>query len=327
VACKLFGLDAHCTANDIELASRKPSNRPPPLDPLSEDFLKKKQSSSLPPSTPVAGDLASSSIFNESEPAAQKAGNTAGQGTPCGCFTDSGCVRSAAAGTAAMGAEDGRASDTQAGRIDKATLLTRTERQHLSKSHLLDTSVKKLMPLARQISGKPIDEAIVQMRFSRKKVAQDVLKHLEYARNEAIVAKGMGLGKANDQPTEKHEFIDKKGKRRSVEDASAMYVDQAWVGRGFYGIGYDYRARGRVNLLRPPHASKFFFQHLWKAKQLTKEGITVLLKEEATRVREARSARRRRRRRSHGCTILTGPLLRSGSTCFGRPVFLDLTTI
>ncbi|KAL8864738.1 MAG: hypothetical protein Q9174_007241 [Haloplaca sp. 1 TL-2023] len=50
------------------------------------------------------------------------------------------------------------------------------------------------MPLARQIAGKPIDEAIIQMRFSKKKAARDVKKHLEYARDEAIVKRGMGLG-------------------------------------------------------------------------------------------------------------------------------------
>ncbi|KAI4128070.1 MAG: hypothetical protein LQ347_004328, partial [Umbilicaria vellea] len=71
------------------------------------------------------------------------------------------------------------------GRLTKTVQILRTERSHLAKSHFLKTSVKKLGPLARQIAGKPIDDAIIQMRFSPKKAAREVKKHLEYARNEA----------------------------------------------------------------------------------------------------------------------------------------------
>ena len=79
-------------------------------------------------------------------------------------------------------------------RINKSTLLLRTERSSLSKSHFMATSIKKLGPIARQIAGKKIEDAIVQMRFSKKKVAGEVLKHLRYARDEAVVRRGMGLG-------------------------------------------------------------------------------------------------------------------------------------
>lgn len=79
------------------------------------------------------------------------------------------------------------------GRMTREMFLARTERTHTAKSANFKTSVKKLAPLARQVAGKSIDEAIVQMRFSKKKAARYVLKHLLYARNEAIVAKGMGL--------------------------------------------------------------------------------------------------------------------------------------
>ena len=65
----------------------------------------------------------------------------------------------------------------------------------LSKSHWFKTLVKKLGSLARQIAGKNIDDAILQMRFSKKKAAIDIKAHLEQAKNEAIVAWGMGLGK------------------------------------------------------------------------------------------------------------------------------------
>ncbi|MCJ1382251.1 54S ribosomal protein L22, mitochondrial [Xylographa soralifera] len=163
-------------------------------------------------------------------------------------------------------------------RTRKSVRLLRTERSSVTKSQFLHTSIKKLGPLARQIAGKPIEDAIVQMRFSKKRVAGEVLKHLRYARDEAVVRRGMGLGsvvrdgEGKEKEKEKEKkggvVILKSGRKRVVEDRTGIYVDQAWVGRGSYGRAPDYRARGQVYTLRPPTTS-----------------ITVLLKEEATRIR------------------------------------------
>lgn len=193
------------------------------------------------------------------------------------------------------------------GRLNKTLFVKRTEREHLAKSHNMKTSVKKLGKLARQIAGKTVDDAITQMRFSKKKVATEVLKQLEAARDEAVVMRGMGLGQVDLQQEDpdtlnestsditgttsdaaaaksRNEALDiqlKSGKRHQVTDRSKIYIDQAWVGRGPYGKLPDYRAKGRVNLMRTPFTS-----------------ISLLLKEEATRVREweEREARRKRQR-------------------------------
>jgi ribosomal protein L22 len=69
------------------------------------------------------------------------------------------------------------------GRLTRTETLLRTERSSLSKSHFFKTSVKKLMMLARQIAGKDLDEAMLQMRFSKKKAAREVLAHLKHAKN------------------------------------------------------------------------------------------------------------------------------------------------
>lgn len=163
--------------------------------------------------------------------------------------------------------------------MNKTVKILRTERFSVCKSQLFKTSVKKLGPLARQIAGKPIEEAIVQMRFSKKKAAAEVKRHLEYARDEAIVTRGMGLGMVKAQGDREAEgegegegaeakaeavmkplvVEDKKGKRRTITDRSSIYVDQAWVGRGKYGREPEFRARGRVNMLRPPYTRKSFF--------------------------------------------------------------------
>ncbi|KAJ5647924.1 Ribosomal protein L22bacterial/chloroplast-type [Penicillium lividum] len=155
------------------------------------------------------------------------------------------------------------------GRLPKAVQIKRTERESLSKSHWFKTSVKKLGPLARQIAGKNIDEAILQMRFSKKKAALDVLGHLEHAKNVAMVRAGMGLPEEKAEPTKPLTVVLKSGERKTITDPTNIYIQEAWVNRGPYGHGMDHRARGQINRLRPPAT-----------------GLSVVLKEEKTRIRE-----------------------------------------
>ncbi|KAL2822175.1 ribosomal protein L22 [Aspergillus cavernicola] len=170
------------------------------------------------------------------------------------------------------------------GRLSKTEKIMRTERESLSKSHWFKTSIKKLGPLARQIAGKNIDEAILQMQFSKKKAAKDILEHLKHAKNVAVVRSGMGLGAVGpDAEAPKPVSITlKTGERKSIKDPSSIYIAEAWVNRGPYGVDYDHRARGVINRLRPPYTS-----------------LSVVLKEEKTRIREwedheARALRQRK---------------------------------
>ena len=144
------------------------------------------------------------------------------------------------------------------GRLTRPQWLKRQERELLSKSHDFKTSVKKLVPLARQIAGKTVDEALIQMRFSKKKAAIDVKEHLEHAKNEAIVKRGMGLGRVEGKSFIPMQIQTKDGKRVKVEDPTTLYVDQAWVGRGLYGKTPDHRARGQIYLMKNPTTSKTF---------------------------------------------------------------------
>lgn len=105
------------------------------------------------------------------------------------------------------------------GRLTKVMRIARTERQHLSKSRFLETSIKKLAPLARQIAGKTLDEAILQMRFSSKKAAVDVRKHLIQARNEAIVQAGMGISDPSEVAEENLEINKEQDTQLSTEEA------------------------------------------------------------------------------------------------------------
>lgn len=223
--------------------------------------------------------------------------------------------------------------------MTKTVKIARTERSLLSKSHMLKTSVKKLGPLARQIAGKPIEDAIVQMRFSKKKAAADVMKLLEYARDEAIVKRGMGLGKVKwtDEVKEgksysseklggiaepgKGEMImvdDRKGGRRTVTDRTSIYIDESWVGRGKYGSEPDYRARGQVYLMRPPLTSKCLYSwyrfSTWKLMTLF-TGISVVLKEEATRIRLAEERDKKRKRKKVWVPLPDRPITAQRQYC------------
>lgn len=159
------------------------------------------------------------------------------------------------------------------GQLSREEIIHQTERELQSRSHFFKTSVKKLGPLARQVAGKKVEDAILQMTYSKKKAARDVRLFLEQARNEAIVSRGMGLGKSSGegegQGEGEVEIKLKDGKAYTVRDPTAIYIDQAWVNRGPYGVDYDHRARGQINRLRPPHTA-----------------LAVVLKEEKTRVRE-----------------------------------------
>lgn len=180
------------------------------------------------------------------------------------------------------------------GRLTKEMQIARTERSHTSASHFFKTSMKKLAPLTRQIAGKSLDEAILQMRFSRKKVAKDVHEHLLEARNQAITAKGMGLKEDRTLAESKALLRDPSQSRPlpnetplktkrpgTTPDPTEIYVAEAWTNRGQYGREPDFRARGRANVMRPPHT-----------------GMTVVLKEQKTKTRlaaekEARAIKKR----------------------------------
>ena len=85
-------------------------------------------------------------------------------------------------------------------------------------------SVYKLNLLAKQISGKPVTEALTQLKFSSKRRAETVAKTIQTACNMADVYHEL-------QPEE-------------------LYVSQAITGRGSYSRRPHYRARGKFDFIR-----------------------------------------------------------------------------
>ena len=180
------------------------------------------------------------------------------------------------------------------GRMTKAEKIKRTERESLYRSKFLPTSTKKMQKVINQIAGKTVSEALVQLRFSPKKIARDVIKGLEIAQNEAIISRGMGLengqtalarwqtqrdmtdtGKQRDiwdyrthdgagprkeiNKSQKNTMIElKDGSKKLIRDPSELYIDQAWVGRGESWNSPEFRARGQINTLIHRTTSTYF---------------------------------------------------------------------
>ncbi|XP_014552946.1 hypothetical protein COCVIDRAFT_19072 [Bipolaris victoriae FI3] len=223
------------------------------------------------------------------------------------------------------------------GRMTKSQKLLRTERQSLYKSHNLPTSTKKLQKVVNQIAGKTVSEALVQLRFSKKRIARDVIKGLEIAQNRAIVGHGMGLageaaavsrwnkqreatdaGKPKDTwdyktssddsgievtkpkvPFFKDTTIElKDGRKKVVRDPSEIYIDQAWVGPGESWKSPEFRARGAINMLK--HRTTSF---------------SVLLKEEKTRMRISDEIKKKRENRKVWVALPDRPITSQRQFC------------
>lgn len=234
-----------------------------PQNPLTEEYLKRKPKQQAL----VRGDLAESSIFEDEEIAGPKPKvKVDKQGAQ-----KKDLARNPDAMAAAID-PDPRSRKRwerkmvikqihKRGRLTRTQQLKREERVILSKSHDFKTSVKKLMPLARQIAGKTVEDAIIQMRFSKKQVAKDVKEHLEHARNEAIVKRGMGLGLKGQEFTPL-KIQTKHGKRVKVVDPTTLYVDQAWCGKGLFGRSPDHRARGNIFVMKNRTTSEYYSELL-----------------------------------------------------------------
>ncbi|EWC48490.1 hypothetical protein DRE_07745 [Drechslerella stenobrocha 248] len=206
--------------------------------PLSiSELLSKKpteEESPVPRTTIQRGKLASSSVFGGATPADDAAAEGGSQ-------TSSPIIERATSREGILregGLYPSEASFMRSyrirmikrrGRLSRTEQIMRTEKEHISRSHNFKTSLKKLGPLARQIAGKSLQSALVQMRFSPKKASKDILRHLIHARNEAVYSKNF--------------------------DPEKTYIAQAWVGRGTPDREPMKRARARIDLLVRPYTS------------------------------------------------------------------------
>ena len=104
----------------------------------------------------------------------------------------------------------------------------------------LKISTQKLNLVAAMIRGKKVDKAINDLQFSRKRIAQDVLKTLKSA-----------IANAENN----HNL-----------DIDELYVNEAYVGKNLVLKRWKPRARGRVGRIQKP-----FSQLIVVVKQLDNE--------------------------------------------------------
>eukprot|EP00949_MAST-11_sp_MAST-11-sp1_P000975 g975.t1 len=107
-------------------------------------------------------------------------------------------------------------------------------------------SVWKLNLLARQIQGKNVEDAQLQMKFSDKRRSEVVSKAITTACNMAEIFHDL-------EPDE-------------------LYIEQAMVGRGSYSKRPYYRARGRVDFKRKTTSQLILILREGKGKGRRKQG-------------------------------------------------------
>ncbi|WP_411818056.1 50S ribosomal protein L22 [Hyphococcus sp. DH-69] len=100
------------------------------------------------------------------------------------------------------------------------------EQQAMAKGRLIRTSPQKLNLVAQLIRGMPVEKALAELTFSRKRVAQNVKKVLESA-----------IANAENN----HDL-----------DIDSLVVDQAFVGKNMVMKRWRARARGRTGKILKP---------------------------------------------------------------------------
>ena len=100
------------------------------------------------------------------------------------------------------------------------------ETQAMAKGRLIRTSPQKLNLVAQLIRGMPVEKALAELTFSRKRIAQNVKKVLESA-----------IANAENN----HDL-----------DIDSLVVDQAFVGKNMVMKRWRARARGRVGKIQKP---------------------------------------------------------------------------
>jgi len=101
-----------------------------------------------------------------------------------------------------------------------------SDSEAMAKGRMIKTSPQKLNLLAQMIRGKPVEKAMAELSFSRKRVASHVKKVLESA-----------IANAENN----HDL-----------DIDSLVVDQAFVGKNIVMKRWRARARGRTGRIHKP---------------------------------------------------------------------------
>ncbi len=99
----------------------------------------------------------------------------------------------------------------------------------LAKARAVRSSARKLNLVAASIRGKSAAAALIQLRFEKRRIAQDVKKVLQAAVANAENNHGL--------------------------DVDRLYVAEAWVGRAFVMKRFHARGRGKSAGIEKPYSN------------------------------------------------------------------------
>ncbi|EJT51450.1 50S ribosomal protein L22 [Trichosporon asahii var. asahii CBS 8904] len=135
---------------------------------------------------------------------------------------------------------------------------SRRASEHSYKSAFHKMSPRKLNDISRQVAGLPVDEALIQLQFSEKRVAKTWVKStLALARDHAV-AKGM--------------------------DRSKLVVSESWVSKGSKVARLDIKGRGRMGIKHHQSARVHF---LLKEGKTYQEKLAERRKKELNKIKSA----------------------------------------
>ncbi|CAG8445932.1 14451_t:CDS:2 [Acaulospora morrowiae] len=133
------------------------------------------------------------------------------------------------------------------GKFMKPTEAKKKQYEHSYSTMNFRISPRKLRLIANQIAGKPLNEAIEQMEFSHKRASKKIMNSLITARDHAW--------------------------RYKMMDPEEVFIEQAFVGKGFYKKRPSFRARGRFSMLK---IKKAHMKYILKVKRSEgNKGITT----------------------------------------------------
>ena len=111
---------------------------------------------------------------------------------------------------------------------DVSTNLKEEKLEATAKVRMLKTSPQKLNLVSRMIRNKPVNIALAQLKFSKKRIAKDVRKCLESAIANA--------------------------ENNYQYDIDNLYVKEAYVGKSIVMKRFRPRAKGRASAIKKPYS-------------------------------------------------------------------------
>ncbi len=141
----------------------------------------------------------------------------------------------------------------------------RKEEGALARARAVRTSARKLNLVAASIRGKAASVALTQLRFEKRRIAQDVKKVLQAAVANAENNHGL--------------------------DVDKLYVAEAWVGRSFVMKRFHTRGRGRSAGIEKPFSNlTIIVKQREDNKEMTKTRAKGFSKKPATGTETAAKA-------------------------------------